>query len=578
MALNFVRGMVSQDLKRHVEAAWDLNLTYIVPNLIAMSYPGEGVEGMYRNDITQVAAYLDYKHQDHYMIFNLSERNYNFDLFHGRVIDYGWPDHHGPPLQVLIDVVSNMDRWIRSHPKNVAIVHCLAGRGRTGTAICAYLCYAGYFASMSKALQYYANVRSNKGKGVTQPSQLRYCKYVDIILNKKMVPNPKTVSITRITITPVPNMTSQLGIRPILNIYRYSPGVQQLIWTSMKDTHEVAFFGPKDGEITFDISDMPPIAGDIMFKMSHVTSWMWVGSKTEPIMRLILNTSFLADGTNVLTLTKRDLDIAHKDPRFSSNTQFFLYTTAIPNSPPPPKTDWDPEKFDIWAETAAQYRAKCVAEASSSNPSLLHASSSSSSSLPDSSEISEISQNTSNASPSGASPSFAFPLKENPSTITFNPFVPPTASSTPPVPDAESLFPPRARAGSIGPAVVPSPTPAETFLAEQAHHPAIQHPQPEHHQISSFSAALPSAATSSMAPVTEAVTNSLSANQDVENSNEAVKMLSDENASTEEPLPNAITQSESASHLPIENLGEEPSKQQKEPHPSQSEESEPTVL
>lgn len=37
MALNFVRGVVSQDLKRHVEAAWDLNLTYILSNLIGTS-------------------------------------------------------------------------------------------------------------------------------------------------------------------------------------------------------------------------------------------------------------------------------------------------------------------------------------------------------------------------------------------------------------------------------------------------------------------------------------------------------------------------------------------------------------
>lgn len=410
-----------------------------------MSYPGEGVEGMYRNDITQVAAYLDHKHQDHYMIFNLSERNYNFELFHGRVIDYGWPDHHGPPLQVLIDVVSNIDRWVRSDPKNVAIVHCLAGRGRTGTAICAYLCFAGYFASMAKALQYYANVRSNKGKGVTQPSQLRYCKYVDLILSKNLVPKPKSVSITRITITPIPTMTTQLGIRPILNIYRYAPGVQELVWTSMKDTSEATFYGPKDGEISFDISDMPPIAGDVMIKMSHVTSWMWVGSKTEIIMRLILNTSFLAEGTNVLTLTKRDLDIAHKDPRFQANTQLFLYSTSVPNCPPLPKTSWDPEKFDIWAETARQHRSKLVAADLHNSLPLSPASSSSSES-------------------SSSAPENDYQLKENPSTITFNPFVPPVASSTPPVSDATKLFPPHRRHSITSPAPISSPSPAQAFL------------------------------------------------------------------------------------------------------------------
>lgn len=377
-----------------------------------MSYPGEGVEGMYRNDIQQVAAYLDHKHADHYMIFNLSERNYNFELFHRRVVDYGWPDHHGPPLQMLINVVSAMDRWIRADPKNVAIVHCLAGRGRTGTAICAYLCYAGYFASMAKALQYYANVRSNKGKGVTQPSQLRYCKYVDIILTRNLIPKPKCVSLTRLTLTPVPTLTSQLGIRPILNIYRYAPGIQELIWTSASKNganQEIPFFGPREGEITFDTSDMPPVTGDVMIKLFHAASWMWLGTKTEVVVRLVLNTAFLADGTgNVLSLTKRDLDIAHKDNRFAPNTQLFLYTSTIADAPPAPKTDWDPEAFNEWFAAAKQYRAKLNSENSV--------------------------EGSNQASSSSSQPAAPVPLRTDPRTITFNPFHDPISSSDSPIP------------------------------------------------------------------------------------------------------------------------------------------------
>lgn len=378
-----------------------------------MSYPGEGVEGMYRNDIQQVAAYLDHKHRDHYMIFNLSERNYNFDLFHRRVVDYGWPDHHGPPLLMLIKVVTAMDRWMRADSKNVAIVHCLAGRGRTGTAICAYLCYAGYFASMTKALQYYSNVRSNKGKGVTQPSQLRYCKYIDLILNRGLTPQPKCVSITRLTLTPVPSMTSQLGIRPVLNIYRYAPGVQELIWTSLKDGTEPPFFGPREGEISFDISDMPPITGDVMIKMSHASSWMWLGSKMEIVLRLILNTSFLADGSNVLTLTKRDLDITHKDQRFPLNTQLFLYTSVIPDAPAPPKSDWDPDAYNEWIFAAKEHRAKLITD------------------LSDSASSSEKSAENSSSSPQL--------LRDDPRTISFSPFHEPRASSDSPIPSRHSL-------------------------------------------------------------------------------------------------------------------------------------------
>jgi hypothetical protein len=50
-----------------------------------------------------VAALLDESHPDHYLVFNLSQRVYDYEKFHGRVVDWcGFPDHHGAPLPLLI--------------------------------------------------------------------------------------------------------------------------------------------------------------------------------------------------------------------------------------------------------------------------------------------------------------------------------------------------------------------------------------------------------------------------------------------------------------------------------------------
>ena len=84
----------------------NLDLTYITPNIIAMSYPSSGIEAMYRNRIEEVSAYLNERHGDKYWIINTSERN-TYDAqryFGGRVTAYNWPDHHGPPFNYIYKI------------------------------------------------------------------------------------------------------------------------------------------------------------------------------------------------------------------------------------------------------------------------------------------------------------------------------------------------------------------------------------------------------------------------------------------------------------------------------------------
>ena len=65
----------------------DHSLSYISPRIIAMSFPAQGIEAAYRNKVKDVANLLESKHQDKYLIINVSDRSYDTDIFKNQVRD-----------------------------------------------------------------------------------------------------------------------------------------------------------------------------------------------------------------------------------------------------------------------------------------------------------------------------------------------------------------------------------------------------------------------------------------------------------------------------------------------------------
>eukprot|EP01091_Cochliopodium_minus_P018634 TRINITY_DN7614_c0_g1_i1.p1 TRINITY_DN7614_c0_g1~~TRINITY_DN7614_c0_g1_i1.p1 ORF type:complete len:679 (-),score=154.91 TRINITY_DN7614_c0_g1_i1:367-2403(-) len=304
-----IRQMVSQDRTRYISGNVDLDLTYITDNIIAMGLPASGLQTIWRNNIDSVAKFLKTNHKNHFMIWNLSEKEYDYSKFDNQLLEFGFPDHHSPPLNMLFQIIVSMEKWLSTHNKNVSIVHCVGGKGRTGTVIACYLLYSGVCATAKESLEYFAQKRSSKQKGVTQPSQLRYVRYFAEILTSQIKPLPVRLMLRKIRMTSLPHFSKRrVGCKPILKIYSMIELPRKLLFAS-STKEDVEFISKSDGDIFWYPNCL--MKGDIIVICKHM------GNHTKRLMfRFSFHTAFVKEK---FILTKNQLDGLPKGPKGARN-------------------------------------------------------------------------------------------------------------------------------------------------------------------------------------------------------------------------------------------------------------------
>ncbi|KAL5419771.1 hypothetical protein PMIN03_000372 [Paraphaeosphaeria minitans] len=178
---SLLRQIVAGPRARHPEAG--LDLCYVTENIIATSGPsGTYPQRAYRNPLDSLVKFLDSKHGDDWAIweFRAEGTGYPDSEVYNRVYHYPFPDHHPPPFALIPNIMASMRNWLHEKEGRVVVVHCKAGKGRSGTASCSYLISEEGW-PVEKALQRFTErrMRPNMGKGVSIPSQLRWIGYVD---------------------------------------------------------------------------------------------------------------------------------------------------------------------------------------------------------------------------------------------------------------------------------------------------------------------------------------------------------------------------------------------------------------
>jgi len=183
---SLLRSLVASPRQRHPEAG--LDLCYVTDNIVVTSGPSSTYpQRAYRNPTDQLVKWLDSKHGKEWAIweFRAEGTGYPDSEVYGRVNHYPWPDHHPPPFHLVPNIVASMRNWLHDADAKdkgrTVVVHCKAGKGRSGTVATSYLISQEGW-TVADALNRFTQrrMRQGFGAGVSIPSQIRWVGYVDM--------------------------------------------------------------------------------------------------------------------------------------------------------------------------------------------------------------------------------------------------------------------------------------------------------------------------------------------------------------------------------------------------------------
>ncbi|XP_061745456.1 tensin-1 isoform X1 [Nerophis ophidion] len=295
----------SQSMVQAMEESYEVDLIYITERIISLSFPGAAEEHSYTAQLTEVAAMLRSKHSDHYLVLNLSELRNDLATLNPKVLEFGWPDHHAPPLDKICSMCKAMDMWLNGDLHNVVVLHNKGNRGRTGVVVAAYMHYSNISASADQALDRFAMRRfyEDKALPVGQPSQKRYVQYFNGLLSGQIKINNKPLFLHHVIMHGIPNFESKGGCRPFLKIYQ----AMQPVYTS--GIYNVQ--GDGGTSICITIEPGLLLKGDILLKCYHKR---YRNPNRDVVFRVQFHTCAIHDLGVVFG--KSELDETFKDDRF----------------------------------------------------------------------------------------------------------------------------------------------------------------------------------------------------------------------------------------------------------------------
>jgi hypothetical protein len=328
-----------------VEALRDAEVVYITDRIVTLSHPY--MQSTTDGDITAnrklaaVGHLLQLRHGGRYMVWNISEVEYDTSVLDDQVLVYKFPGSPSPPLGLLLKLLMSLESWLKADERNVAVIHCLTGRGRTSTVLAAFLCWTGEagFTDVNMALEYIAQCKRISVQSLTIPSQVRYASYFANMLDG-VRPSQPPLLLKRIIMSEAPKFGKRLanaassgdlsseenapppprealsGCAPYLQLFKAG----NLVFTTAASVNyaqtkdDLPFCSTSDGPVSFLVETV--LQGDVLLRCRHLTK----SGQRVSMFRAAFHTGYVPP--KVLRLTKVQLDGACGDKRFADD--FFL--------------------------------------------------------------------------------------------------------------------------------------------------------------------------------------------------------------------------------------------------------------
>jgi len=303
----------------------DAQVVYLTDRLVSMAHPAiasqtdPNVTGARK--LAAVGHLLTKRHGGHYMVYNISEVSYEARILEHQVLEYSFPGSPSPPLGLWLKLLMNMEAWLQADSRNIAVVHCLTGKGRSSLVLAAFLCWrqeAG-FGNMHAAFEYIAACKQLPADALTIPSQRRYAGYFTNMLDGVRPAQPPLL-LKRIVLNRAPRYATGpprtdlvegehdlQGCAPYLQLFKAG----KLLHTTACQLHfsqapdEIPFCQVADGALTFPVDRI--VQGDVLIRCRHLTAH---GQRVS-MFRVAVHTGYVPP--KVLRLTKSDLDGACSD-------------------------------------------------------------------------------------------------------------------------------------------------------------------------------------------------------------------------------------------------------------------------